>query len=347
MSKQKVFIGISGGVDSAVSGYLLKKAGYDCHAVYMVMHEAGEEGIDAAKEVAHNLEIPFHLLDCKTEFENVISYFCKEYKFARTPNPCVFCNRFIKFGLFWDFCSSQGADKVATGHYARILEHNGQNCLAMSTNKAKDQSYVLSMINPKMLERIILPLGEMVKEDVRNIATEIGLEVANKPDSQEICFIPDDDYAGMIEQNYPEIIKPGKIIDPDGNILGDHAGIHKYTIGQRRGLGIALGKPAYVVNIEADNGSVTLGDKEQLMSKTLTATDINWLTNIKEKQFKAHVKIRYNHSGSPATVNVLPGKVEIEFDEPVSAVTPGQAAVIYIDNGEFTQVAGGGWIIKS
>ena len=280
----------------------------------------------------------------RKDFQYIISYFGNEYRRGRTPNPCVVCNRIIKFGKLWDFAKENGMDWIATGHYAKVLETNGQNGLYETPNKVKDQTYFLAMIKRDVLDHIIFPLGEYRKEQTKEMAKQFQLGLEAKEESQEICFIPDNDYAAMIERNWPQMVQSGKIIDSKGRILGEHNGIYRFTVGQRRGIGVAMGVPYYVTKIDAATNTVTLGTKEEVMHKKLTATDVNWLIDKPDGEFKSKVKIRYNSPGYNAVVCPQNDKVEIEFFEPILAITPGQLAVFYIEDNSGSRVAGGGWI---
>lgn len=350
MNQSKVMVAISGGVDSSTAAALLLQQGYDCCGVFMITHDRAQHAQRDAREVSDHLGIKLHILDLKPDFEKIISYFVNEYQSGRTPNPCVFCNKTIKFGVLWDFAQKQGCDYIATGHYAKIQTKNGVTGLYHAHDISKDQSYVLSMVNRSVLDHILLPVADLSKEQTRCIASQFDLPTEHKEDSQEICFIPDNDYAAMLETWCPGILKKGSIIDTQGNTLGEHEGICKYTIGQRRGLKIAMGEPVYVVRIDADDNTVTLGSKEDLMSQSLIAENVNWLIDPPAEPFNAKVKIRYNHKGAMATV--LPcrddkTRIKIEFKDPISAVTPGQASVMYIQEQDDWKVAGGGWICRS
>ncbi|HOK65530.1 MAG TPA: tRNA 2-thiouridine(34) synthase MnmA [Anaerohalosphaeraceae bacterium] len=349
MTTKRVFAAVSGGVDSSTAAALLCQQGYDCAGVFMITHDRFQPAMEDAETVCRQLGIPFYVLDLRTRFEQILDYFCDTYLQGKTPNPCVLCNRIIKFGLVWDFAREHGADFLATGHYARILCRNGQYGLYQASNTAKDQSYVLSMVRREMLSRILLPMAEQVsKEDTRQTAQRFGLHTHSKEDSQEICFIPDDDYAAVLAQRRPTAFQPGPIVDTAGKVLGQHNGIHHFTIGQRRGLRIALGKPAYVVRIDATTHTVVLGSREELASRRLLAEQINWLVEPPAQPFRSLVKIRYNHGGAWASVTPLSAQTaEVVFDEPVSAVTPGQAAVFYQTAEPALQVAGGGWIAQA
>lgn len=347
MPGEHVFIAVSGGVDSSVSAALLQRQGYKCTGFFMITHDQAHAARADAQRVCDQLGLELHVLDLRRDFQCVVDYFCETYGCGQTPNPCVYCNRAIKFGVLWDYARSHGADFIATGHYAAIRSHHGKPALATAHDPARDQSYVLSMIRRDVLGHILFPMADITKDRVRQIAGELKLITQHKKDSQEICFIPDNDYIARLRQWRPDIGGPGKVVDTAGNVLGEHDGIHRFTIGQRRGLGIALGKPAYVVRIDAATATVTLGSKEDLLSGSLRVGDFNWLIDPPTKPFPAKVKIRYNHKGSPATVRPdaeRPDRAEIAFDRPVSAVTPGQAAVVYIGYGGGWIVAGGGWI---
>jgi len=344
---RKVFIALSGGVDSSTSAALLLEAGFNCTSVFMITSDYSRRAQADAEDVAQRLGIKLYVLDLRKDFERILDYFCSEYKKGRTPNPCVLCNRSMKFGRLWDFARSKGAELIATGHYARILKQNGQFGLYEAAYTAKDQSYALSMIDSRILPYIILPMGCNSKEQTREIAVKFGLGTAQKAESQEICFIPDHDYAALLEQRCPELIRNGSIIDSNGNILGQHNGIHRFTIGQRRGLQVAMGKPYYVVNINAQSNTVTIGPKEELVHKRLYATNVNWLIDKPTSAFRARVKIRYNDKGASALVCPRGDSAAVEFDEPKPAITPGQLAVFYVQEGKNNRVVGAGWIDKT
>ena len=340
----KVFVAVSGGVDSAIAAATLKQADFDCTAVYMKLYDQPIHKSEDSEKVAKHLGIPFEVLDLTAEFKNVIDYFCSEYRQARTPNPCVFCNRFIKFGRLLEYAKAKGADFIATGHYAQIIEEKNGFGLYAAANTAKDQSYALAMINRSVLENILFPLGLLDKSQTRKMAESLGLEVSSKPDSQEICFIPDNDYAAKLESLCPEVLRKGNIIDSKGKILGTHNGIHRFTIGQRRGLKVAMGVPYYVTKLNAEENTVTLGPDDELLHKGLTAAGANWLIDEPSEVFAALIKIRYNHK--PVSGYVKPEKdiVRISFDRPVRAITPGQAVVFYLKNEKGLKVTGSAWI---
>lgn len=353
-SKGKVIIGMSGGVDSSVGAYLLQKEGYDVIGVTMHIwpNQSSEDGccslssVEDARRVANKLGIPYYVFNMQDDFKKyVIEYFVKEYENGRTPNPCIACNRYIKFGALLDKVKSMDVDYIATGHYAIIEKINDRYVLRKSVDETKDQTYVLYNLTQDQLSKTIFPLGKYRKSQIREIAKEIGLVVANKPDSQEICFIEDNDHYKFINQYTGKESKKGTIEDTNGNILGYHDGITKYTIGQRRGLGISTGKPMFVIDIDAENNTVVLGSNDDLFTKEFIASDLNWLS-IKEleKPINIKAKIRYKAQEQSATVYPLQdNKVNVVFEEKQRAVTPGQSVVFY-DN---DIVVGGGIIEKS
>ncbi len=351
-----ILVAMSGGVDSSTAAALLKQQGFHVKGLYMDMGLAHKNRLDSegrivndktdAQRIADQLDIELQIVDFRDSIRQVIDYFIAEYRHARTPNPCIMCNRKLKFGRILQFAESIGTDQIATGHYARILNESGQFQLCRASNHAKDQSYALFGIGYQNLPRIRFPLGDFSKDAIREMAQQMDLPVHDKGDSQEICFVPDDDYVRFLEELAPDLKQSGKIIDTRGNILGNHQGIYRYTIGQRRGLGIALGIPAYVVDIDARNHTVTLGNNDDLLRETLVVENTCWMLSTPPGEpFHATVQIRYNHRGSPATVIPHPetNSATVQFNVPVRAVTPGQAAVFY----QNTQVLGGGWIASS
>lgn len=343
---KKVFVATSGGVDSSTTAALLVEAGCRCTGVFMIVHDYAQQACDDARKIAKDLDIDFVALDLREDFKAVLDYFCDQYKQARTPNPCVFCNQHIKFGKLFDFARSKGADFFATGHYVSIHRDDfGASLYAGST--IKDQSYALAMINRSVLPYLIFPLGEFNKDQTRQMAKKLGLSVSEKADSQEICFIPDNDYTGKLEQLCPSVIKSGNIVDSQGKILGSHSGIHNFTIGQRRGVKVAMGTPWYVTKLDSDANTVTLGPDEQLLHKSLLASKPNWLIDEPKKEFAAKVKIRYNHKPVSATVYPMNDSVKVVFDQPLRAITPGQAVVFYLETDTGLKVAGGAWIDKT
>jgi tRNA-specific 2-thiouridylase len=343
---KKVFVALSGGVDSSTATALLQRDGFDCSGVFMITNENAHHAQTEAEMVAGELGIKLHVLDLRKDFERILDYFCSEYRRGRTPNPCVFCNRHMKFSKLWDFARSHGARFLATGHYARILNRNNNVGLYEAANPSKDQSYVLAMIRKEMLPNIVLPMGDYSKDQTRQMAAKFGLRTAQSTESQEICFIPNDDYVAVLEQRCPELVRKGNIVDSSSKILGEHNGVHRFTIGQRRGLRVAMGRPYYVTKIDAESNTVTLGPKEEVMQKKLLATGPNWLIDEPVSPFRAKVKIRYNSEGTFATITPQDNYVIVEFDEPVSAITPGQLAALYIQEGKNNRLIGGGWIDK-
>lgn len=342
--KETVFIALSGGVDSMATAALLLERGYHCEGVFMITCDHFVANRADAEKAAMALGIKLHVIDFRQEFKSILDYFFSQYKAGRTPNPCVYCNRLIKFGKLWEFAREHGAKFLSTGHYARVIKADSGVGLYEATNKAKDQSYVFSMANREALEHLILPMGEYTKDKAKEIAGSFDTGIEHKEESQEICFVPEDDYIRLIEHNCPELIKEGDIVDSGGKILGKHQGVHRFTIGQRRGLKVAMGVPYYVTCIDAENNRVTLGPKDEVMHNKLSASGVNWLIDEPTDVFTAKVKIRYNSRGAIAKVYPKNDRVEIEFDEAVLAITAGQTAVIYIEDEYGWRVAGGGWI---
>ncbi len=345
--KGKVFIALSGGVDSSTAAALLVEEGYECSGIFMVTSERVKPSQANADTIAERLGIKLYVLDLRKEFEQVLAYLINEYKGGRTPNPCVYCNRHIKFGRLWEFAKTEGADFFATGHYARILKDSrGESGLYTAVDLTKDQSYALAMIGRDILGQLILPLGQYSKEQTYRLASRFGLELEGREESQEICFIPDDDYVAVLENRCPEIVRKGKIIDSSGRLLGEHNGTHRFTIGQRRGLRVAMGVPYYVVDTDAGSNTVTLGPKEEVMSSKLKASKVNWLVDKPSSAFLAKVKIRYNSKAVSGKVFPQADNVIIEFERKVSAITPGQLAAFYVEDKSGSRVIGGGWIEK-
>jgi len=341
---KKVFIALSGGVDSATAAALLLQAGYDCTAVFMIVHDYAAQAFDDARKIANDFGIPFDSLDLRADFKIVLDYFSNQYKQARTPNPCVFCNRNIKFGKLFDYAMSKGADFFATGHYVSIHHSSGCDSLCAADTE-KDQSYALAMIDKNVLPHLLFPLGDFAnKEQTRQTAKKFGIAVSQKADSQEICFIPDNDYAGTLERISPEVVRAGKIIDSTGKVLGEHSGIHRFTIGQRRGVRVAMGTPWYVTKLDAATNTVTLGPGDELIHKSLIASNPNWLIDAPKEPFAAKIKIRYNHRAVGGIVFPQGDTVKVTFDQPLRAITPGQTVVFYIDSPYGAKVAGGAWI---
>ena len=344
----KVVIGMSGGVDSSVAAALLKEQGHEVIGVTMVTWDGGEVvsgAVDDARKVADELGVPYHVLDFKKQFKcNVMDYFTDEYVHGRTPNPCIVCNRYVKWEALLEEGKKFGAEYVATGHYANIVKlDNGRYTLKRADNLAKDQTYALYNLTQDQLERTMMPVGQFTKEEIRAKAESMGISVADKPDSQDICFIPDGDYASFVRANADAEIKEGNFITPDGKVVGKHKGIIHYTVGQRKGLGVALGYPAFVIEIRPETNEVVIGSKEESMIKSFKVNRLNFMA-VEDITEPMHlfVKIRYNHKGTYCTVERT-GEDELTctFDNLEKAVTPGQAAVFY-DN---DVIVGGGTII--
>lgn len=360
MAKQKVVVGMSGGVDSSVAAYLLKEAGYDVIGVTMQIWQDEEEyaqqenggccglsAVEDARRVAEMLEIPYYVMNFKKEFKtSVMDYFVEEYLHGRTPNPCIACNRYVKWEALLKRSLEIGADYIATGHYAQVERlADGRYAICNSVTAAKDQTYALYNLTQEQLSHTLMPVGAYTKDQVREIAARIGLAVADKKDSQEICFVPDDDYASFIEQETGKKAICGNFVDKSGKILGQHKGITHYTIGQRRGLQIAAGRRIFVTEIRPETNEVVLGEGEEVFSHTVTANHLNFMA-VKEIPIGTSMellgKIRYGHKGSPCRVTRTDEDTLVcHFPEPVRAVTPGQALVLYQDQ----YVAAGGTIL--
>lgn len=367
---------MSGGVDSSVAAALLRDDGYDVVGCFMRLGSPGEtlaEGLTVPDEdeacdpdrsavkigkqgccsindakdaqfVAASLGIPFYVLNFKRDFGRIIDYFAREYHAGRTPNPCVRCNDWLKFGKLAEYARSIDARFVASGHYARCETIDGEPALLRGVDHAKDQSYVLFGARRAALRHTLFPVGRYRKAEIRRIAAELDLPVFDKPDSQEICFVPSNNYMDVVNRVGGEAVKPGRIVDAEGRDLGEHAGHQHFTIGQRRGVGVALGYPIYVVDKDPEANTVTVGPRESLQSTGLIARETNWLIEPPTKPRPCHVKIRYNADPVPARVWASDDQaLAVRFDEPQFAVAPGQAAVCY-DN---DRVLGGGWISEA
>lgn len=333
----RVVVGLSGGVDSAVCAYLLKNQGYDVHCVYIRMMEDDSEKADA-ESVAALLKLPFECIDYRKQFaDSIVSDFIEEYSTGRTPNPCIVCNRDAKWTAMLDYADSIGAEHVATGHYARIERlDNGRYTISNSESSLKDQTYVLCRLTQEMLSRTIMPLGEYTKDTVRNIAQEIGLNVASKPDSQDICFIPDNNHFRFLSENAPDKMHGvGDFINESGEVIGKHKGVEAYTIGQRKGLNIAAGHPVYVSAINAANNTVTISDMDVYSSEmdVEDISEIGMTLNEITPDTEFVIRVRYAHRGEMGRVkiNATLRSAHVTFDNPVRAIAPGQAAVFYID----------------
>lgn len=361
----RVVLAMSGGVDSSAAAVLLHQQGYEVIGLFMRSGETQEvcstnpllpvtsaaghrqgccssEDAADARRVADRLGIPFHSLNFHDSFRRIKDYFADEYLAGRTPNPCVQCNNWLKFGKLWDFARQVGADYIATGHYARIVQdaESADWGLYRGVDDNKDQSYVLFGINRQLLSRILLPLGSFRKPEIRQLAAEAGLRVANKKDSYEICFVPNNDYAGFLSSYRGAQDTVGEFVDTAGNVLGTHAGYEHFTVGQRKGLGIAFGEPRFVVRIDAESHRVVLGLLEDLATHEFRVIEPNWLVDPVES-LQCEVKVRYRQSSVPCTVTQTSSSfLMIQPKTPIQGVAPGQAAVFY----QGDRVLGGGWI---
>lgn len=365
----RVVLAMSGGVDSSASAWLLREQGFEVIGLFMrsgaseevcatslpqgslpiVREDGRKQGCcssrDAAdaRRVADELDIPFHALNFQEAFGRIKDYFADEYLSGRTPNPCVMCNNWLKFGKLWDFARQVDADFIASGHYARLtpLEYEDRPALVRGIDLGKDQSYVLFGLPRDLLDKVIFPVGAYDKDEIRDIARRAGLRVADKPDSQDICFVPDQDYAGFIRRHRGPQETTGDIVDTTGRVLGTHTGYEHFTIGQRRGLGIAFGEPRYVVAVEAETRRVVVGTHAELGRHELEAHRLNWLVPAPPEKVRCTAKIRYLHTPAACVAEQTDtDRLRVTFDDPQFGVAPGQAVVLY----EGDRVLGGGWI---
>lgn len=352
---KKVLVAMSGGVDSSVTAYLLQRQGYECIGATMKLYgnavigePAGSghtccslDDVEDARSVAFRLGIPHYVFNFSEDFEQrVIQKFVQSYREGLTPNPCIDCNRYLKFGHLYRRARELDCDYIATGHYARIEEENGVFYLKKAADRSKDQSYVLYSLTQEQLSHTLFPLGGMTKAEVREIAESQGFLNARKHDSQDICFIPSGDYPAFLEGYTGEKFVPGNLVDLEGKVLGKHRGAAAYTIGQRRGLGLAVPEPVYVCGKNMAENTVTVGPESALFSRRLTAKDWNWILPPPEEEFQALAKIRYSQTEHSAVVHTENGRVYVTFDTPQRAISPGQAVVLY--HGD--SVLGGGTI---
>lgn len=350
MEKGKIVIGMSGGVDSSAAAHLLKEEGYDVIGVTMITcdeEQCGQDPSRDAKKVADEIGIPHYTVDFREQFkECVMDYFCNEYLEGRTPNPCVVCNRFVKWEALLNWARKMGAERIATGHYANIIHlPNGRYAVANADISRKDQTYALYNLTQEQLSHTCMPVGSYDKATIREIAVKAGISVAQKADSQDICFIPDGDYASFISEYTGKVPEEGNFVDLEGNVLGKHKGIIHYTVGQRKGLGIALGYPVFVLAIRPETNEVVLGNDQESLTKEVKARMLNpmGVADFAELEGKRiFAKIRYNHKGGWCTVKKTgDDEITCSFEEPQRAVTPGQALVLYCDG----YVLGGGRIV--
>ncbi|MCJ7426271.1 MAG: tRNA 2-thiouridine(34) synthase MnmA [Dehalococcoidales bacterium] len=341
MSQKRVAVAMSGGVDSSVAAALLKQAGYEVSGIHMRLGaDMMSNNLADLERTCQLLEIPLYKLDLEREFKQlVIDYFCQEYGRGRTPNPCVACNQYIKFDIVLERALETGADYLATGHYARMRHSPGGYWLRKAVDKNRDQSYFLYTLGQQQLERLVFPVGGLSKEKVRKKAAELGLPTADKKGSQDVCFIPDNDYRTFVAEYVP--LKRGEIVDINGKILGEHSGLARYTVGQRQGLGLTTTKPLYVLKIDAESNKIVVGNREQALHNALIARNVSWVSGKSPQEpMEITAKIRYKAPEAAAELYPRDDGVEVRFVEPQSAMTPGQSVVFY----QGDEVLGGGII---
>ncbi|MBR7082061.1 MAG: tRNA 2-thiouridine(34) synthase MnmA [Oscillospiraceae bacterium] len=343
---KSTLIAMSGGVDSSVAALLMKERGYDCAGATMLLHSGESADARDARDVAQSLGIPFYLLDFREDFSRlVIDDFARAYERGDTPNPCVVCNKHIKFGRLLREAEKLGYAGISTGHYARVEydEPSGKYLLKKAANAEKDQSYVLYNLTQEQMARVNFPLGEFTKAEIRAIAEKHGFVTAHKHDSQDICFVPDGDYAAYIERHTGKTYEPGDFVDKNGKILGRHRGMIHYTVGQRKGLGLALDAPGYVCEKRMDTNTVVIGQNSDLFSSALSASDFNWTVDEPSGKLRVKARTRYNQREQDAVAYTKGDIVRVEFDEPQRAITCGQSVVLY----DGDTVVGGGIIRKA
>lgn len=353
-----VLVAMSGGVDSSVTAALLKEQGHEIVGLFMrngvtagTAAQSNKQGCCSladsqdARFVASQLGARFYVLNFAEDFQRVIDYFVSEYKRGRTPNPCAVCNTDLKFGKLLEYAKAVGAEKVATGHYARVEHKDGRWRLYRGADRSKDQSYYLFGLTQEQLSRALFPLGGLTKPQVRELAGRFELKTRDKAESMEICFVPEGDYRAVVAKHSPDALVRGEIVSTSGEKLGEHDGVAGFTIGQRRGIGIAAPKALYVVKLEPETNTVVVGDLEDLEIERIRVAKLNWIAfeDLAEgQQLRAIVKVRYRHEGDPATIIGGKDSVEVKFDQPIRAATPGQCAVFYAPDSD--EVLGGGWI---
>lgn len=345
INSKKILVELSGGLDSSVAAILLKNEGYEVVGIMMHLHdsEAFQEDQKVAESAAKQLGIEFLVVDYRDKFkEEVIDYFIGTYKEAKTPNPCIVCNQKMKFGAIFDCAKDLGCDIIATGHYARVKHENGDYSLYKAKDLTKDQSYVLHFLDQDKLSKIIFPLGEYTKDEVRELARASALPCVDKPESQDICFVENETYAEFIQKNSDYVPRPGNVVDTKGNVLGQHEGLINYTIGQRKGLGIASSNPLYVLTLNKEKNEVVLGTKNETFTNSVSIIDVNWISGkAPADDFNCQAKLRYRQSPKECIAHATGSKVSLEYPEGIDSVTPGQFAVLY----DGDRVLGGGVIL--